>query len=129
MPDLGAALANGAWIEPTVVTDVDPGSPLLRDEVFGPICAVVPFDTEEEAVHLANDTAYGLAAATWTTDLNRAHRVAGAMQVGLSWVNCWFLRELRAPFGGRGLSGIGREGGEHSLHFYSEPTSVCVRLS
>jgi len=129
VPDLGAALANGAWIEPTVVTDVDPGSPLLRDEVFGPICAVVPFDTEEEAVHLANDTAYGLAAATWTTDLNRAHRVAGAMQVGLSWVNCWFLRELRAPFGGRGLSGIGREGGEHSLHFYSEPTSVCVRLS
>jgi aminomuconate-semialdehyde/2-hydroxymuconate-6-semialdehyde dehydrogenase len=129
VPDLGADLAGGAWIEPTVVTDLEPGSSLLSDEVFGPICAVVPFDTEEEAVQLANDTAYGLAAATWTTNLDRAHRVGAAMQVGVSWVNTWFLRDLRAPFGGRGLSGIGREGGESSLHFYSEPTTVCVGLS
>jgi aminomuconate-semialdehyde/2-hydroxymuconate-6-semialdehyde dehydrogenase len=128
VPEMGTALDGGAWIAPTVVTGVRPDSALLRQEVFGPICAVVPFDSEDEAVRLANDTAYGLAAATWTTNLSRGHRVAGRMQVGISWVNTWFLRDLRSPFGGRGLSGIGREGGAHSLHFYSEPTNVCVAL-
>lgn len=128
VPDLGAELAGGSWIEPTLWTGLDHSSRVLHEEVFGPVAALVPFDTEEQAVRLANDSSYGLAAVTWTTDLTRAHRVARAMQVGMSWVNTWYLRDLRTPFGGAGLSGIGREGGVHSLHFYTEPTNVCVQL-
>lgn len=129
IPELGTELAGGAWVEPTVVTDVRPDSDLWSKEVFGPICAIAPFDTEEQAVTMANDSVYGLAAATWTSDLQRAHRVAGAMNVGISWVNTWFLRDLRSPFGGSGFSGIGREGGDYSLHFYTEPTNVCINLT
>ena len=128
IPDLGERFAGGAWIAPTIVTGVGQRSRLMQEEVFGPICAVSPFDSEEEAIALANDSRYGLAAATWTTDLRRGHRVAAAMQVGISWVNTWFLRDLRSPFGGRGFSGIGREGGEYSLHFYTDPTNVCIAL-
>ncbi|MFZ3566631.1 2-hydroxymuconic semialdehyde dehydrogenase [Streptomyces sp. BH097] len=128
IPDLGADLAGGSWIEPTVWTGLDNSCRTVREEVFGPVAALIPFDTEEEAIGLANDTDYGLAAAVWTSDLNRAHRVAQAMDVGLSWVNTWYLRDLRAPFGGTGRSGIGREGGKHSLHFYTETTNVCVAL-
>ncbi|MFD9959605.1 2-hydroxymuconic semialdehyde dehydrogenase [Amycolatopsis sp. NPDC058986] len=128
VPELGDELAGGAWIEPTVWTGLDHGSRVLREEVFGPVAALIPFDTEEEAVTLANDTDYGLAAAVWTTDLERGHRVAQRMRAGMSWVNTWYLRDLRSPFGGSGLSGIGREGGAHSLAFYSEPTNVCVQL-
>jgi len=128
VPDLGADLAGGAWIQPTLWTGLTNADRVLREEIFGPVAALVPFDTEEEAVALANDTDYGLAASVWTTDLSRGHRVAQHMRVGLSWVNTWFLRDLRSPFGGIGLSGIGREGGQHSLHFYTEPTNVCVQL-
>ncbi|MEU0463837.1 2-hydroxymuconic semialdehyde dehydrogenase [Amycolatopsis sp. NPDC006131] len=128
VPRLGAGLDGGAWIEPTLWTGAGNDNRLLREEIFGPVAALVPFDTEDEAVALANDTSYGLAATVLTTDLDRGHRVAGRMRVGISWVNTWFLRDLRSPFGGSGLSGIGREGGEHSLHFYSEPTNVCVEL-
>ncbi|MET8995973.1 2-hydroxymuconic semialdehyde dehydrogenase [Amycolatopsis sp. NPDC004169] len=128
IPDLGEDLAGGAWIEPTVWTGLDNSCRTVREEVFGPVAALIPFDTEEEAIGLANDTEYGLAASVWTSDLTRAHRVAQAMDVGLSWVNTWYLRDLRAPFGGTGRSGIGREGGKHSLHFYTETTNVCVAL-
>lgn len=128
IPDVPAELAGGAWIQPTIVTDVAHTSRLMREEIFGPICGIVPFDTEEEAIALANDTRYGLAAVTWTDDLRRAHRVGAAMQVGLSWVNTWYLRDLRTPFGGRGISGIGREGGTHSLDFYTDSTNVVVAL-
>ena len=76
---------------------------------------------------MANDTRYGLAASVWTSDLKRAHRVAPQMKAGITWVNCWFLRDLRTPFGGAGLSGIGREGGVHSLNFYSELNNICIR--
>ncbi|VVJ18426.1 2-aminomuconate semialdehyde dehydrogenase (EC [Amycolatopsis camponoti] len=128
IPDLGEDLARGAWIEPTVWTGLDNSCRTVREEVFGPVAALIPFDTEEDAIGLANDTEYGLAASVWTSDLTRAHRVAQAMNVGLSWVNTWYLRDLRAPFGGTGRSGIGREGGKHSLHFYTETTNVCVAL-
>jgi aminomuconate-semialdehyde/2-hydroxymuconate-6-semialdehyde dehydrogenase len=129
VPDLGIDLAGGAWVEPTVLAGLDHSSRLLTEEVFGPVCAVLPFDDEEQAISYANDSAYGLAAAVWTGNLERAHRVAQRMDVGIAWVNTWFLRDLRTPFGGRGRSGIGREGGEHSMHFYSEPTNVCVSLA
>ena len=128
VPDLGAKLDGGSWIEPTLWTGLSRADRPVREEIFGPVAALIPFDTEEEAVALANDTEYGLAASVWTNDLRRGHRVAQRMNVGMSWVNAWFLRDLRSPFGGVGLSGIGREGGESSLHFYTEPTNVCVPL-
>lgn len=128
IPTLGDGLDGGSWIEPTLWTGLDNSHRTVREEVFGPVAALIPFDTEEEAVALANDTEYGLAAVTWTTDLTRGHRVAQQMRTGMSWVNTWYLRDLRSPFGGVGLSGIGREGGHHSLEFYTEPTNVCVQL-
>jgi aminomuconate-semialdehyde/2-hydroxymuconate-6-semialdehyde dehydrogenase len=128
VPALGADLDGGAWIEPTLWTGLTNADRPMREEIFGPVASLVPFDTEDEAIALANDTDYGLAASVWTTDLSRGHRVAQRMNVGMSWVNTWFLRDLRSPFGGVGLSGIGREGGEHSLDFYTEPTNVCVQL-
>ncbi|NKR51442.1 2-hydroxymuconic semialdehyde dehydrogenase [Rhodococcus hoagii] len=128
IPDLAQEFAYGSWVEPTLWTGLTNEDPVLREEIFGPVAALVPFDTEAEAIALANDTKYGLAASVWTNDLRRGHRVAQKMNVGISWVNTWFTRELRSPFGGVGLSGIGREGGESSLHFYTEPTNVCVAL-
>jgi len=129
VPDLGDELAGGSWFEPTLWTGLTNETRPMREEVFGPVGGLVPFDTEEEGVRLANDTEYGLAASVWTSDLDRAHRVAQQMHVGIAWVNTWYLRDLRSPFGGVGMSGIGREGGEYSMRFYSEPTNVCIQLS
>jgi aminomuconate-semialdehyde/2-hydroxymuconate-6-semialdehyde dehydrogenase len=128
VPRFGDARDHGFWVEPTVIAGLPETARCVKEEIFGPICHVAPFDTEREVIAMANDTRYGLAASVWTTNLDRAHRVAPAMRVGLSWVNSWFLRDLRTPFGGAGLSGIGREGGLHSLNFYSELTNVCVRV-
>jgi aminomuconate-semialdehyde/2-hydroxymuconate-6-semialdehyde dehydrogenase len=119
---------GGFYVEPTIWTGLKPDSTVMREEVFGPCCGVIPFDTEEEAIALANDTPYGLSATVWTQDLARAHRVSGEMEVGICWVNCWFLRDLRTAFGGAGQSGIGREGGVHSLEFYTELANICVKL-
>ena len=127
-PVFGNALDNGFYVQPTIYTGLRESARCVKEEIFGPVCHVAPFDTEEEAVALANDTKYGLAASVWTTNLKRGHRVAQQMNVGITWVNCWFLRDLRTPFGGMGLSGIGREGGMHSLNFYSELNNICIRL-
>jgi aminomuconate-semialdehyde/2-hydroxymuconate-6-semialdehyde dehydrogenase len=128
VPDMPDALSGGWWLQPTLWTGLTNADRVMRDEVFGPVAGLIPFDDEDEAVRLANDTEYGLAAAVWTSDLRRGHRVAARMDVGIAWVNTWFLRELRSPFGRTGLSGIGREGGRHSLDFYTETTNVCVAL-
>jgi aminomuconate-semialdehyde/2-hydroxymuconate-6-semialdehyde dehydrogenase len=128
VPQMSDDLDGGSWIEPTLWTGLTNEDRIMREEIFGPVASLVPFDTEDEAIRLANDTDYGLAAATWTTNLSRGHRVAQQMNVGMSWVNTWFLRDLRSPFGGMGLSGIGREGGDYSLDFYTETTNVCVKL-
>jgi len=128
VPHFGDRRDDGAWVEPTVIAGLSDDARSVREEIFGPICHVSPFDSEQEAIARANDTRYGLAATVWTTNLSRAHRVSEAMRVGISWVNTWFLRDLRTPFGGAGLSGIGREGGMHSLNFYSELTNICVHI-
>ena len=128
IPQFGNVLDHGFYVQPTIYTGLPESARCVKEEIFGPVCHVAPFDTEEEAVSMANDTKYGLAASIWTTNLKRGHRVAQQMNVGMTWVNCWFLRDLRTPFGGVGLSGIGREGGMHSLNFYSELNNICIRL-
>jgi aminomuconate-semialdehyde/2-hydroxymuconate-6-semialdehyde dehydrogenase len=128
IPEFGNALDNGFYVQPTIYTGLPETARCVKEEIFGPVCHLAAFDTEEEAVNMANDTKYGLAASIWTTNLKRGHRVAQQMNAGITWVNCWFLRDLRTPFGGVGLSGIGREGGMHSLNFYSELNNICVRL-
>lgn len=128
IPSLGDPYDNGAYIEPTILTGLPESSRVIQEEIFGPVCHVQPFDTEEEAVAMANDTIYGLCSAVWTQNLSRAHRLAAQIDVGITWVNTWFLRDLRTPFGGTGLSGIGREGGIHSVNFYSELRNICVKL-
>jgi len=128
IPALPGELAGGYWVEPTIWTGLPPDSSVLREEIFGPCCHVAPFDSEEEAIALANDTPYGLATSIWTRDVTRAHRVAARIEVGIAWVNSWFLRDLRTPFGGAKQSGIGREGGVHGLEFYTELRNVCIKL-
>ena len=128
VPKMPKDLEGGAWIEPTVWTGLPETSPVVREEIFGPCCHVTPFDTEDEVIRMANDTPYGLAAAVHTTNLARAHRVSAKLEVGICWVNSWFLRDLRTPFGGSKQSGIGREGGVHSLEFYTELRNVCIKL-
>lgn len=128
IPDMPPELKSGAWIQPTIWTALPEHSAVIREEIFGPCCHIRPFDAEDEAIKLANDTPYGLATTIWTTNLARAHRVAAKIDVGICWVNSWFLRDLRTPFGGSKESGIGREGGVHSLEFYTELRNVCVKL-
>ena len=128
MPQVADELDGGFWVEPTIWTGLPESSPVNREEIFGPCCHLQPFDEEAEAISMANATPYGLATAIWTRDAARAHRVAAAIQVGITWVNCWFLRDLRTPFGGSKQSGIGREGGVHSLEFYTEMRNVCLKL-
>ncbi len=128
IPDMASPYTQGAWVEPTIWTGLSEDSAVVREEIFGPCCHVRPFDSEEEAVRLANDTPYGLATSIWTQNAARAHRVAAQVTVGITWINCWFLRDLRTPFGGAKQSGIGREGGVHSLEFYTELRNVCLKL-
>jgi len=127
-PKVDGDQAGGFYVEPTLWTGLAHDATVMREEIFGPCCGVIPFDSEDEVIALANDTDYGLCATVWTENLSRAHRVAAAMQVGVCWVNCWFLRDLRTAFGGSGHSGIGREGGVHSLEFYTETANICVKL-
>lgn len=128
IPELSGELAQGSFVQPTILTGLPESSRVIREEVFGPMCHIQPFDTEDEAVAMANDSEYGLCAALWTRDVSRAHRVARQVEAGVVWVNAWFLRDLRTPFGGVKLSGIGREGGTYSLNFYSELKNICIKL-
>ena len=111
---------GGLYFLPTIFTDVAPGSEIVREEVFGPVLTVQSFQTEDEAIAMANDTRFGLAATLVTGDPQRAERVSAALNAGTVWVNCFFVRDLGAPFGGKGKSGIGREGGTWSFDFYSD---------
>lgn len=128
IPEMPEALRNGSWIQPTIWTGLSDDSAVVNEEIFGPCCHIQPFDTEEEAIAQANRLPYGLASAIWTENLSRAARVAGQVEAGIVWVNSWFLRDLRTAFGGSKQSGIGREGGEHSLEFYTELKNICLKL-
>jgi 5-carboxymethyl-2-hydroxymuconic-semialdehyde dehydrogenase len=119
----------GNYLAATVFADVEPWMRIFREEIFGPVVCVTPFDTEAEAIALANDTPYGLAAYLWTGDLARAHRLAGAVEAGMTWINSHNVRDLRTPFGGVKASGLGREGGAHSLDFYTESRIVHIPLA
>jgi aminomuconate-semialdehyde/2-hydroxymuconate-6-semialdehyde dehydrogenase len=117
---------DGYFFPPTVLTDLPVSCRTNREEIFGPVVTITPFDNEEEVIGYANDTEYGLASSVWTQNLSRAHRVAEKIHTGTVWVNCWLVRDLRVPFGGMKQSGVGREGGEEALRFFTEPKNVCI---
>jgi aminomuconate-semialdehyde/2-hydroxymuconate-6-semialdehyde dehydrogenase len=121
-------LAKGNFVSPTIFADVDNSMRVSREEIFGPVAAVMPFDEIEEAIDIANDSRYGLAGMVWTKNLDTAHHVAREVKTGNMWVNCFFVRDLRLPFGGYKDSGIGREGGEYSHEFFTESKAVIIKF-
>ncbi|WP_420038313.1 aldehyde dehydrogenase [Sulfidibacter corallicola] len=127
-PDLPSHLDGGYYLRPTIVTGLTPTCRVMQEEIFGPVVTITPFDSEEEVIAFANGTRYGLSATIWTRDVSRAHRTAHAMDAGIIWVNTWMLRDLRTPFGGMKASGVGREGGAHSIDFYTESQNVCIQF-
>ena len=118
---------NGAFLRPTIIDGLDYTSRTSTEEIFGPVVTVHRFDSDEEAIEIANSTEYGLAGSVWSTDAQRAHKLAQNIETGIIWVNTWMHRDLRTPFGGVKNSGVGREGGAWSLGFFSEPLNVCVK--
>ncbi|CAM4288251.1 aldehyde dehydrogenase [Lacicoccus alkaliphilus] len=119
---------KGFFVEPTIITGLGKDSRCVREEIFGPVVTVIPFDTEEEVLEQVNDTHYGLSASVWTSNVKRATGFSGKIEAGIVWVNTWFLRDLRTPFGGMKRSGLGREGGSHSFDFYSELTNITLKM-
>ncbi|MBE0644473.1 MAG: aldehyde dehydrogenase [Bacteroidetes bacterium] len=119
---------DGWFVSPAVIEGLPFTCRTNQEEIFGPVVTLTPFDTEDELLAMANSTSYGLAASVWTSDLRRAHRVAAALHMGIVWVNCWMLRDLRTPFGGVKQSGVGREGGWEALRFFTEAKNVCIKL-
>lgn len=118
---------NGYYLQPTIIEVKDNHCKLNQEEIFGPIVTIMPFDTEEEVLAMANDVSYGLSATLWTNNLNRTMRISKQIQAGIVWVNTWLLRDLRTPFGGVKNSGVGREGGFEALRFFTEPKNICIK--
>jgi len=125
---LAGRCENGYFIQPTVITGLNEDCRTNQEEIFGPVVTMQPFDTEEEVIAMANGTKYGLSATIWTENLKRAHSVAGKINSGIVWVNCWLVRDLRTPFGGMKQSGVGREGGTEALKFFTEAKNICIKI-
>jgi len=121
-------LENGWYISPAVIENLDAHARCNQEEIFGPVVSIASFETEDEALVLANNTQYGLSSTIWTNNLTKAHRVASKIKTGIVWVNCWLLRDLRTPFGGMNQSGVGREGGWNAMNFFTEMKNVCIKL-
>ena len=121
--------ANGYYLKPTVIEGLPNSCRTNQEEIFGPVVTIQAFDTEEEAIALANDVEYGLAATVWTSNINKSQRVAQQLQTGIVWINCWMVRDLRTPFGGMKNSGVGREGGLEAMRFFTEPKNVCIKYN
>ncbi|MCB0378333.1 MAG: aldehyde dehydrogenase [Bdellovibrionales bacterium] len=119
---------KGYFMRPTVITGLAPNCRVQQEEIFGPVVVITPFETEEEVLSMANGVDYGLSASLWTQDISKAHRVARNIQSGTVWINSWMYRDLRVPLGGMKSSGIGREGGDYSLNFFTETQNVCVQF-
>jgi len=117
---------DGYFFQPTVITNLPVACRTNREEIFGPVVTITPFDNEDEVINCANDVEYGLSSSVWTQNLNRAHRVAEKINTGTVWVNCWLVRDLRVPFGGMKQSGVGREGGTEALNFFTEAKNICI---
>ncbi len=124
---MSAPYDNGFYIEPTVIEGLPYNCKTNQEEIFGPVVTIMPFETEEEAIQIANSTEYGLATTIWTNDLKRAHRVADTVHAGIVWINAWLIRDLRTPFGGVKSSGVGREGGWEALRFFTEPKNIFIK--
>ena len=125
---LNGELSKGYYIEPTIIEGLSHLCRTNQEEIFGPVVSIIPFNTEEEVIEMANATKYGLSASIFTKDVSRAHRVSAEIDAGIVWVNTWMLRDLRIPFGGMKNSGVGREGGFKSLQFFTEPKNVCIKI-
>lgn len=125
---VGGEFKDGYYIEPTIIEGLSFDCRTNQEEIFGPVVTIMPFDTEEEVLMMANSTKYGLASTVWTQDVTKAHRMASKLHAGIVWVNCWLLRDLRTPFGGVKNSGVGREGGFNAFEFFTEPKNICVKL-
>ena len=126
---LNGSCSKGWFIEPSVVENLSRNSECYQEEAFGPITSIHKFKNKKEAIRLANETSYGLSASIWTSNLNRAHQVARMIDFGIVWVNTWNLRDLRTPFGGMKDSGLGREGGNESMRFFSEAKNICINYN
>ena len=127
-PQLPVALKNGYYLNPTIIDDLTNCSEIHQTEIFGPVVTVNSFKYPKDAVKWANNSPYGLSASLWTKNVTLAHKIAADLKVGTVWVNTWMKRDLRMPFGGTKASGLGREGGEHSIDFFTETKTVCVQL-
>lgn len=125
---LAERVQDGYFLEPTVITGLGIECRVVQEEIFGPVVTITPFDDDRQAIEFANATRYGLSASVWTRDLKRAHSVAAGIEAGTVWINTWLLRDLRVPFGGVKASGVGREGGRHSIDFFTELKNVCIKL-
>jgi aminomuconate-semialdehyde/2-hydroxymuconate-6-semialdehyde dehydrogenase len=126
IPVFPEGFEKGWYIAPTIIEGLPLQCRTNQEEIFGPVISIMKFETDQEALELANGTEYGLAATVWTSNLNRAHTLAAALDFGIVWVNCWLLRDLRTPFGGKKSSGVGREGGLEAMRFFTEPKNVCI---
>ncbi|TWX55645.1 aldehyde dehydrogenase [Colwellia hornerae] len=126
---LSGRCQQGYFLQPTIIEGLSNNASCNQQEIFGPVITLQVFDTDEQALALANESQYGLAATIWTQNINRAHQLAEQVNTGIVWINCWLLRDLRTPFGGMNHSGVGREGGLEAMRFFTEPKNVCIKYS